>query len=338
MTALRQYQRLESSGLWRQSEASQRREVFISFGNTSLVIHDKHEAPLSHWSLPAIQRLNPGETPALFSPNPDAGETLEIDDKIMVDAIEKVRAAINRRRPHPGRLRLGILALVSLSIIALIAFWLPGALLRQTIKVVPFETRNQIGQQVLAQITLLTGPPCTTPDGTRALGMLARRLSLDPRGRILVLPGGIAKSAMLPGKIVLLNKRLIEDYQQPAVAASYVMLEQLRARRNDPLARVLRYAGALASFRLLTTGQLAPATIAAYARKILVTTNPLPADAILLAGFKKAGFASSPLAYALDKSGETTLPLIEGDPFRNRAYKPLLSDDDWIGLEGICSN
>ncbi len=338
MTALRQYEKLESTGLWRERQSSQRREVYVSFGDTSLMIRDKHDAPVSHWSLSAVERLNPAETPALFSPNPDSGETLEIEDTIMVAAIEKVRAAINRRRPHPGRLRSAILLLVCLAIAALGVFWLPGALRRQTVKVVPFETRKQIGEAVLAEVTNLTGKTCAATAGTRALAKLKTRLFQDQRGRILVLASGLNNSATLPGRIVLLNRRLVEDYEQPEVAASYILLEQLRAQTSDPLNRLLRSAGVVASFRLLTTGRLDQGAINAYARTILTAQTPLPDTATMLAGFASAGFASSPLAYSLDITGETTLPLIEADPFGNRPYKPLLSDVDWIGLQAICGS
>ena len=35
-------------------------------------------------------------------------------------------------------------------------------------------------------------------------------------------------------------------------------------------------------------------------------------------------------------TGETTLPLIEGDPMNGRLTEPLLSDADWLRLQNIC--
>ncbi|NOX74880.1 MAG: hypothetical protein GXP03_15105, partial [Alphaproteobacteria bacterium] len=93
MTALKQYEKLEAPGLWRETADAQRREIYISFGDTTLVIRNHKDEVLSHWSLPAIIRLNPGVMPALFSPDISAAETLEIDDDTMIDAIEKIRAA-----------------------------------------------------------------------------------------------------------------------------------------------------------------------------------------------------------------------------------------------------
>lgn len=336
MTALKQYEKLEAPGLWRENTASQRREVYVSFGDTSLVVRNHKEEVLSHWSLPAVHRLNPGQKPAIYSPNPEARETLEIEDSVMIAAIEEVRAAIDRRRPHPGRLRFGILVAISIVIILLAIFWLPGALERHTVRVVPFETRQQIGKQVLEHITRLTGKACTTQLGSRALARLETRLLSNPRAQIIVLGDGIAKSAHLPGGYILLNKVLVEDHELAEVAAGYVLLEQLRADTHDPLARMLQLVGGIETFRLLTTGRLSDQVLRDYAEVVLTATPAMAENATLISRFETAGFASSPLAYAIDLSGETTLTLIEADPFGNRPYAPLLSDSDWVSLQAIC--
>jgi hypothetical protein len=43
--------------------------------------------------------------PALFAPGDDATEELELTDAEMIAAIERVRRAVERARPAPGRLR-----------------------------------------------------------------------------------------------------------------------------------------------------------------------------------------------------------------------------------------
>ena len=58
MTALAQYQRLESSGVWRPSPEDRVRDVVVAFGDATLILRDpRSEEPLSHWSLPAVTRL-----------------------------------------------------------------------------------------------------------------------------------------------------------------------------------------------------------------------------------------------------------------------------------------
>jgi hypothetical protein len=131
MTALDRYVRLESDGLWRPAHDQQRRQVTISFGDATLVIADGAARPLTHWSLPAVMRLNPGEHPALYSPDDEASEELEISDETMIDAIEEVRKALAKARPQPGKLRHWITAGIIAATLALAVFWLPGALMRQ---------------------------------------------------------------------------------------------------------------------------------------------------------------------------------------------------------------
>ena len=106
MTALEQYDRLEATGLWRETKTSQNIEVLVSFGNASLILSDFTGNPLTHWSLPAVTRLNKGKTPAIYSPNSYGIETLEIDDETMVIAIEQVRKTIKSRRPRKGKKKL----------------------------------------------------------------------------------------------------------------------------------------------------------------------------------------------------------------------------------------
>ncbi|MCX8509970.1 MAG: hypothetical protein ORN49_14025, partial [Rhodobacteraceae bacterium] len=91
MTALTQYQRLECPGLWRETPKDQRREVIVTFGDATLILKESpSERALTHWSLPAVIRSNPGQMPALFIPGPDSGEELELDDETMIAAISKV--------------------------------------------------------------------------------------------------------------------------------------------------------------------------------------------------------------------------------------------------------
>ncbi|MFT4783808.1 MAG: hypothetical protein ACI9IV_001550, partial [Paracoccaceae bacterium] len=104
MTALDQYTRLECPGIWRAAPDAQRINVVAAFGVSSLVITDNNGRAMSHWSLAAVVRINPGIRPALFCPSPEAGEELELADDTMIDAIEKVRRAVVRSRPQGGRL------------------------------------------------------------------------------------------------------------------------------------------------------------------------------------------------------------------------------------------
>lgn len=337
MTALQEYQRLECTGLWRDRPDGQRREVIVSFGDATLVISETRSArALTHWSLPAVVRLNPGERPARFSPDPDADEELELDDEAMIAAVSKVHTLIEARRPHPGRLRTVLLGAALAGVLGAVVFWMPSALVSHTAAALPFAKRQAIGRAVLADLARLTGLPCAAPEGQGALGRLHERL-LGPAGEIFILPEGLRRSAILPGGIVLLSRALVEDQDVPEVAAGEVLAADLRRGSGDPVIPILRHAGLAATFRLLTTGDLPNAAVDGYGEVLLSGAAPAVTDKALLDRFGAAGVASSPYAYSLDPTGETVLGLIEADPFRAAAPdRPVLTDADWVALQGIC--
>jgi hypothetical protein len=336
MTALQEYQRLEAFGIWHASPKEQRRDVIVSLGEATLTISDSRMSALSHWSLPAIERLNPGQTPACFGPGPEMPEVLELDDEAMIAAIEKVRSAVGRRRQPPARLRHLLTGSVVMLLTAAFVVWLPGALVRQTVKVVPAAKRAEIGEALLDDIRRVAGSPCETALGRRALDRLRARLLPEKRGRVVVLSGGVQMSEHLPGGLILLNRALVEDYEDPAVAAGHILAEDQAATDLDPLGRLLREAGVFSTIRLLATGNLSSAALDAHAEALTAAPSPRPADAALIDRFAAADTPSTPYAYSLDITGEATLALIEADPVAIGAGRPLLADGDWISLQSIC--
>jgi len=335
MTALREYQRLEATGLWRATEDDQRREVIVSIGKATLTISDANDKALTHWSLAAIERINPGQRPALFNPDSDPGETLELDhsEAAMIDAIEKLRKAIESARPHPGRLRLVSVLGTILAVIALLVFWLPGALTRHTLSVVPEIKREAIGRELLRRIELASGAACSTPETAPVLARLAKRTGVS---EVVILPSGLKGVVHVPGGIMLISKALIEDYDDPSIAAGYILTERARVLVHDPLEELLVSTGPLAAFRLLTTGNLSPANLDYYAEQMLLAPRLALSDDQILSVFAQAAIPSTPYAYALDVTGESVLGLIEADPMAGRALEPVLPDRDWVLLQGIC--
>ncbi|MWB77655.1 hypothetical protein GLS40_06435 [Pseudooceanicola sp. 216_PA32_1] len=339
MTALSEYQRLEATGLWSASPDAQRREVVVSLGDASLTMSDMQSRALAHWSLAAVQRMNPGELPAIYTPDGMMDEVLELDasEAEMIAAIERIRGAVERQRPRRGRLRWTLLLASALGVAALGFFWLPGALQRQALAVVPDVQRVTIGEALLNEIERVTGPPCGDPQGLAALDRLAQRLpGVDGPPRLHVMREGVRGAVHLPGGIILLSRTVVEDVEEPDVVAGYVISEQLRARAQDPLALLLRAAGPAATFRLLTTGSLPDGALDDYAETLLTRPRGRLDDATLLPGFRASGVRSTPYAYALDVTGESVLGLIEADPFRTDAPSPVLRDADWLRLQAIC--
>lgn len=335
MTALREYDRLEATGLWRPTPEDQRREVVVSIGDATLTISDLQDRALTHWSLAAVDRINPGQIPAIFAPDGDPGETLELgpDEQQMISAIEKLRLAVERARPRPGRLRYLGMGLTVAAMALVLGVWLPGALVTHTVSVVPAIKRYELGAALLGRIERVAGKACVTQATLPVLRRLARKTGAR---QLIVVPAGVPDSRYLVGGIVLINKSLIEDYEDPAVAAGFILAEQVRAAQNDPLKSLLEASGPVATFRLLTTGQVNQDTLDAHAVNVLTEPHGSVPDFELLSAFADARVPSTPYAYALDVTGESVLGLIEADPMAGQSPPPVLADRDWVLLQSIC--
>lgn len=327
MTALSEYQRLESGGIWREAPEAQRREVIVAFGDATLVISDGHSArALAHWSLPALTRLNPGIEPALYAPSPDADEDLEIDDPAMIAAVEKVRAALLARRPHPGRLRLWVVAGLAATTAALGLFWLPGAVFTHAATVAPPAQRSEIGGMVLAELAKLTGAPCETATTRPVLDVFAERLL--PGSKIVLVPTALNGALALPGQVLVLGMPLVQRYDGPEAAAGHLLAARLAAESHDPLQATLRWAGLRAAFRLLATGALPASTLTGFGQNLLTDPPVAPDMATVTALLIQAGADPTPYLKSLGN----------GEPFAIAAppAQTLMSDGDWVTLQGAC--
>ncbi|WP_108816222.1 hypothetical protein [Loktanella sp. Alg231-35] len=338
MTALDKYVRLESDALWRASPDAQRRDVTISFGDATLVIADGAGRPLTHWSLPALIRQNTGETPAIYAPDDAASEVLEIADPTMIDAIEEVRKALAKTRPHPGKLRHWLTGATTLLVAALAIFWLPGALTRQTLAVVPAPKRVEIGATILGHMQSTTGVPCRAAMAEQAAGNLATRLfGADTMAQIIVLPQLAAGSIALPGGLIVLDGQMLAQASDPAAAAGFVLAARAAVDGDDPMQSLLEGAGLGVTFRLLTTGEV-PQDILQNVASDFVATDPQSVDPDTLRALMAA--AQVPHAPYLNAVDQRTgsMPDLGADPINGTTVPLILNDSEWVALQNICNN
>lgn len=338
MTALTEFERLESPGAWRAGPDARLQEVVVSFGDATLILSDpKSDRPLAHWSLPAVTRLNPGQMPALYSPSIDApDEQLEITETLMIDAIERVHRAIESRRAHPGRLRGGLTILAALVMIGLGVLWLPGALIRHAASIAPPAQAAQVGDAVMAQITRSTGAACHRDSGDSVLAHLAGRL-LPPGARIVVLPADLQGVRRLPGDLYVLGEDLLAQGQRAEALAGHLLAAALAPPAGETMQQALDFAGTRAAVQLLTSGRLPATSLQGYGELLLSQPIPRPDDAALLEAMAQKGVSSEPYARSLDPSGETVSGLIAADPFPTQAASPVLTEPQWAALQLICA-
>ncbi|MGB3409105.1 MAG: hypothetical protein WBA67_16610 [Jannaschia sp.] len=327
MTALLGIDRLETTGLWRAEPGAQRREVYVAIGESELVVQDQSGTALSHWSLPAVVRLNPGEAPARYAPARRADEELEIAEPEMIAALDRVVAAVELGRRRPGRLRRILIGLTLGLLAGFGAMWLPGALREQAAGLMPAAKRVEIGDRMLEELTLLTGPPCASVTGREALDQLRNRLLPITPARVEVLRDLPHPALALPGNVLVLSDAPLVTQDDPDVVAGHLLAAALTARAAPPVVDFLDELGALELARLLLNGEISDENITGQVERILVAAPPLASAGELRQGFLAARLAWAPYAEAVN------LPSGEAAPAE---MPPALDDLGWQRLREIC--
>ena len=335
MTVLAKYQRLEAEAVWRASAEAQRKDVIVSIGEATITISAANGTALAHWSLPAIERLNPGEEPALYAPGPQSPERLELAEPEMLAAVDSVLKAIQSGSRNSGRMRRLVSLAAGLAIMVAAALWLPNAIVRYTASLVPDVARASIGTDLLAELDRVAGAPCNAPAGLQALKQLETRLFGDTPRDLVILRSALKETTHLPGGTILIAHTLVEDYETPDVLAGYILAEDLRRSQTDPLARLLGRAGLRSALTLLLQGRVPEKGLKRMAEGV-VADSPVPvADGDLINRMTAVKVPAEPYAYARDFSGESTETLIAANSANT---VPILDDGNWIALQRICED
>jgi len=338
MTALQEYQRLESTGLWRESNQEEPVEVVISFGTATLVLSTLDEAPLTHWSLSALSKTKTTGAAVIYTPDAQGEETLLISDPDMIAALEKVQAAHGKRSRKSGRLR----GLFTIATIAALAAWaylaLPGWLERHVATNIPREQAILIGQELLADIKSRNGLECSESQGTIAVNLLAANLPGTGDMKLHVLELGPLPTLALPGNRLLINKQAITAAQNPEEIAGWIAGELARARNLPPLLNITKQVTPLDNLLFLFRGGYSPETSVMLVEKLLndQPVIPEPMDQNTLDILKTAGISSSPFAQALQRTGAEAARIKVFEATADGS-KTVLDDQNWVALQGICN-
>ena len=144
---------------------------------------------------------------------------------------------------------------------------------------------------------------------------------------------GLPDSVWLPGGKLLLSATLVEDNDDPEVLAGFMLAAGLRQAGQDPVRPLLEFAGLRHTFTLLTTAQLPQDVLRGYAQALVQTPLEDIEMGALADQMRLRGLETTTLAAAIDPSGERTKPLLDAAQLSD---PPLLSDRDWLALQGIC--
>lgn len=337
MTALTQYQRLEATGIWRKSAEAQRLDVIISIGESSLVITDINEKPLAHWSLAALAVIQSKDGNKLYHPDGDPGETLELgsNENEMAKAIEKVMKAVDRRRPKPGRLRIFSLASILIVILGLSIFWLPAALRDYTQKIIPEVREQEMGKAVFNEFISFVGAPCSRELGIIALDKFSSNLGLVEYSFYIV-PSETIEAIHLPGKIIVISKALVEDFDDPDVVAGHILAQIQREAKSNALDELMKQMNNIEIIQFLLGKSPDASTLRRFSKDWIIKKQVDIDLEILMSEFNKRAISALPYSYAIDVTGQSTQIMINSEKISQKVRKPSLDDSAWLALQTIC--
>lgn len=270
-TALRDYARLESTGLWTPPEGGPAREVLLSLGEATLILSDLADRPVAHWSLPALRRV--GDAPPTYAPGEGGVEEVAVEDADMNRALGLVIAAAREpaRRTAAGRwIGLGAMA-VLVGTALLLA---PDVLRRQAAAALTPAQQDELG---LAVIERTGARPCADRRGLEALERLAgSALGQDAQPVHVLTPGPAGGAVALPGRIVL-SGGAVAEASTPEVLVARLRSARAAAEEEPPVAAFLDAAGPFDLLEMVTTARWPEPAIRRYAEEVMSRPAPVPA-------------------------------------------------------------
>lgn len=339
MTALVEYERLEAVGHWRSHDQDPGREVVVKFGKSTLVIEERANAPLVHWSLPALRVRTEAENGVTYAPDYESTESLTIEDPEMRAALARVVAALPyATAPPPSRLPALMAGGVGLAILILGVLNLPGVLGSVAPTLIPPERAQLLAEKMLVLLEERTGPACSSEDGDAALDRLARRLEPQTGARIGVSDLGDLPYLALPAGRVLVSRHIAEHASSPEELAGWAALAIADGDGNAALGHVFSASGLGDGVRFLANGEFSEHTLDGAVNSLLISSDvrrPLPVDKAALT-LSDAGISSAPMIAGIKReamaTGPLTIPLAEGSD----GGPPILADSDWMAVKSIC--
>lgn len=293
MTAIDKYIRLEALGQWRESPDEPAREVVVSFGNATLVLSDLDESPLCHWAMAATSRLTLDGAKAVYTPDTEGFETLEIDDAEMVEAIAQVSSASASIKRQTPWLRWVFIAFI-MATIGAISYVTPSLLRSQAVNMTGPESARKLGADMIAALDV---DICREPRAGIARELFQSRVFPDGR-TLLIVARNQPRARVFPGGIIVIGSDALQAMKTPGELAA--LTTTLFAQSETTLVQVFETSSPRELFEYITSGRLSDERLASAAQNII--NGP--------------------------EIGETAV--------FSPTNQPLLRDQDWVALQGIC--
>ncbi len=373
-TALDRYALLEAVGTYFDGRSARAAEVVVKFGKASLTLSDLTDRPLTHWALASLRALPDagGADVLVLVPQGSAEERLTVSDPDMIQALRLVCPDLERRETVPGQARRAVIwGLGALGAVVLILFVLVPAIAERLAVLIPPAREQALGAAVLDQIRYALGQMgdrdvrvCDAPEGVAALTRMRDRLAPHLATHVPVTVGVLdhemVNAFALPGGHIMLFRGLIEEADGPEQVAGVLAHEMGHVAHRDPTRLALRSAGSVGILGLILGDFTGGAAVLILTEQLIAANYTREAEAAAdvaahgaMAG---AGLPLEPFALFFERlaaeAGRTPRILShlashpdlgaraaaarDADVMAGAAFDPVLTDQDWVALRGIC--
>lgn len=260
MTALDKYIRLETIGRWKENPESGTKEVIVSFGNSTLVLSDLEDNPITHWALAATRLYSDEGARIIYTPDIEAYETLVIEDREMVEAIEQVSRATALAPKKQFNWTYLIIFIVVLFLL-LAAYFLPTMLRNQAVSMTSIDSARQISMIMVDKLGLQV---CHDPRADNVMNSLAPSLSRDTR---MVITSSDVNAAVLPGNVILMSDKVLQSY--PSAEALVDWVNTALDNQSGLVENLFDNASLVDTFQYITSGVLPDDYVTIFGKDII---------------------------------------------------------------------
>ena len=340
MTVHPGFEVLECVGIWTRTQRARPQEIIVQLGVESLTLRNKDESVITHWSRHILYEFPAPENKAIFSPDPETGEQVIIEDPLMI-AVIRGDQYIEDPSQNSAPISFGIpwIKIIALFIIlAGIIYYTSEEIIKSTSGIVSAEKRAVIGEHLYSHLLNSESEECQSDAGNSAKKKLLARVVPDLQLDIRIVESVPFMSMSLPSRIVILNAALLEKYDGPEVVAGYIILEAERYRKFDILLPLLVDADLGDLFNLTVGRNIDFEYYRLYADRLLVG-NLIEVDlSQVIEEIKKRAFPSIPFGHVYASTGGDAAPFLSDKKYLIDPYMPLLTDNEWQELRNICLN